>query len=59
MQQSTAYETPQPSSTLTNKKRLIPSVILMDIRNPPPIDFDQLKLTANKMHNRSHNLDIL
>ena len=24
-----------------------------------PINFDQLKLTANKMHNRSHSLDIL
>ena len=59
MQQSTALEIPQPSSILTNKKRLIPSVKLMDIRNPPPIDFDQLKLTANKMHNRSHSLDIL
>ena len=59
MQQSTAYEIPQPSSTLTNKKPLIPSVKLMDIQNPPPIDFDQLKITANKMHNRSHSLDIL
>ena len=31
----------------------------MDIQNPPPIDFDQLKLTANKMHNRSHSLEII
>ena len=31
----------------------------MDIQNPPPIDFDELKLTANKMHNRSHSLDLL
>ena len=31
----------------------------MDIQNPPPIDIDQLKLTANKMHNRRHSLDIL
>ena len=31
----------------------------MYIQNPPPIDFDQLKITANKMHNRSHSLDIL
>ena len=31
----------------------------MDIQNPPPIDFDQLKIKANKMHNRSHSLDIL
>ena len=29
------------------------------MQNPPPIDFEQLKLTANKMHNRSHNLDVL
>ena len=31
----------------------------MEIQNPPPIDFDQLKITANKMQNRSHSLDIL
>ena len=31
----------------------------MDIQNQTPIDFDQIKLTANKMHNRSHSLDIL
>ena len=59
MQQPTPYEIPQPSSTSTKTKPLIPSVKLMDIQNPPPIDFDQLKLTANKMHNRSHSLDIL
>ena len=59
MQESTPYEIPQPSSTSTNKKPLIPSVKLTDMQNPPPIDFDQLKLTANKMHNHSHSLDIL
>ena len=59
IQQSTPYEIPQPSSTSTSKQPLIPTVKLMDIQNPPPIDFDQLKLTANKMHNRSHSLDIL
>ena len=31
----------------------------MDIQNRSPIDFDQLKITANKMQNRSHSLDIL
>ena len=31
----------------------------MEIQNPPPIDFEQLKLTANKMHHRSHSLDII
>ena len=25
------------------------------MQNPTPIDFEQLKLTANKMHNRSHS----
>ena len=59
MQQSTPYEIPQPSNTSTNKQPLIPSVKLLDIQNPPPIDFDQLNLTANEMHNRSHSLDIL
>ena len=29
------------------------------MQNPPPIDFEQLKLTAHKMHNRSHSLDVL
>ena len=59
MNQSTSSEIPQPSNKSTNKQRLIPTVKLMDIQNPPPIDFDQLKITANKMHNRSHSLDIL
>ena len=31
----------------------------MEIENPPPIDFEQLKLTANKMHHRCHSLDII
>ena len=53
------YEIPQPSSTSTNQQNLIPSVKLMEVQNPPPIDFNQLKLAANKMHNRSHSLDIL
>ena len=57
--QPTPYEIPQPSNTSTNKRHLIPTVKLMDIQNPPPIDFDQLKITANKMHNHSHSLDIL
>ena len=55
---STPYELPQPSTTSTSK-RLIPTAKLMDIQNPPPIDFEQLKLTANKTHNRSHSLDKL
>ena len=59
MNQSTSSEIPQPSNKSKNKQRLIPTVKLMDIQNPPPIDFDQLKITANKMHNRSHSLDIL
>ena len=46
-QPSTPYEIPQPSTTSTKKQHLIPTVKLMDIQNPPPIDFDQLKLTAN------------
>ena len=29
------------------------------MQNPPRIDFEQLKLTANKMQNRSHSLDVL
>ena len=52
---STPYEKPQPANT----KQLIPTVKLMDIQNPPPIDFEQLKVTANKMHHRSHSLDII
>ena len=59
MNQPTPYEIPQPSNTSTSKQHLIPTVKLMDIQNPPPIDFDQLKITTNKMHNRSHSLDIL
>ena len=59
MNQSTSYEIPQPSNKSTNKQHLIPTVKLMDIQNPPPIDFDQLKTTANKMDNRSDSLDIL
>ena len=31
----------------------------MERQNPPPIDFEQLKLTAKKMNNRSHSLDII
>ena len=57
--QPTTYEIPKPSSTSNEQKHLIPTSKLLDIQNPPPIDFDQLKLTANKMHNRSHSLDIL
>ena len=57
--QPTPYEIPKPSSTSNEQKLLIPTSKLFDIQNPPPIDFDQLKLTANKMHNRSHSLDIL
>ena len=53
--QSTPYEIPKPSTTLTSKQHLIPTAKLIDIQNPPPIDFYQLKLTANKMHNRSHS----
>ena len=52
---STPYEIPQP----TNTKQLIPTVKLMEIQNPTPIDFEHLKLTANKMHHRSHSLDII
>ena len=57
--QTTPYEIPQPSKRLHNQQQLIPTSKLLDIQNPPPIDFDQLKITANKMHNRSHSLDIL
>ena len=31
----------------------------MERQNPTPLSFEQLKLTANKMHNRSHNLDTI
>ena len=59
LNQPTSYEIPQPSNKSTNKQNLIPTFKLLDIQNPPPKDFDQLKLTANKMQNRSHKLDIL
>ena len=59
MNQSTSYEIPQPSNKSTNKQHLIQTVKLLDKQNSPPIDFEQLKITANKMHNRSHSLDIL
>ena len=55
----TPFEIPKPSSTSNEQQHLIPTSKLLDIQNPPPIDFDQLKLTANKMHNGSHSLDIL
>ena len=55
---TTPYEIPQPSHIKT-QNNLIPSVKLIEIQNPPPIDFTQLKLAANKMNNRSHSLDIL
>ena len=38
--QSTPYEIHQPTSTSTTKK-LIPTVKLMEIQNPLPIDFEQ------------------
>ena len=53
------YDIPNPSITTNEQRHLIPTSKLLDIQNPPPIDFEQLKLTANKMHNRSHSLDIL
>ena len=59
MNQPTPYERPKPYNTTTSKQHLIPTVKLMDIQNPPPVDFDQLKTTANNMRNRSHSLDIL
>ena len=48
MNQPTSYEITQPSKKSTNKQHLKPTVKLMDIQNPPPVDFDQLKITANK-----------
>ena len=57
IKQSTPYEIPQPTKTSTNTKPLIPTVKLMERQYPAPIDFKQLKLTANKMHTRSHSLD--
>ena len=59
MNQPTTYEVPQPSNKSTKTQHLTPTVKLLDIKNPPPIDFDQLKITANKMQNRSHSLGIL
>ena len=57
--QPTPYEIPKSSSTSNEQQHLVPTSKLLDIQNPPPIGFDQQKLTANKMHNRSHSLDIL
>ena len=59
MNKPTSYKIPQPSNKCKNKQHLIPTVKLLNKQNPPPIDFDQLKITANKMQNRSHSLDIL
>ena len=59
MNQPTSIEIPQSSNKSTNKHYLIPTIKLLDIQNPPPTYFDQLKITANKMQNRSHSLDIL
>ena len=50
------YEIPQPT---TNQKPLIPTVKQMGIQNPPPIDFEQLKITATKLHNCSYSLDVI
>ena len=57
--QSTSYEIPQTSNTQHNQHHLIPTSRLLDIQNPPRIDFEQLKITNNKIQNRSHSLDIL
>ena len=59
IKQCTPYEIPKPTNTSTNTKPLIPTVKTMERQNSLPIDFEQLKLTANKMHNRSHSLDII
>ena len=53
------YEIPNSSLTTTEHRHLIPTSKLLDVQNTPQIDFEQLKLTANKMHNCSHSLDIL
>ena len=50
--QPTSYEKPQQSNKSTNKHHLIPTVKLLDIQNTTPIDFDQIKITANTMINR-------
>ena len=55
--QSTSYEIAKPP--INNTTTLIPSVKFMEKQNPPPIDFEQLKITANKKHYRSHSLDII
>ena len=55
--QPTPYEIAQP--TTNKQKPLIPTVILMGTQNPPPLDFEQIKITADEMHNRSHSLDII
>ena len=55
--QPTPYKIPQP--TTINQNSLITTVKLMGTRNPPPLDFDQLKITANRMHNRCHSYDII
>ena len=59
IKQSTPYEIPQPTNTSTNTKPFLSTVKLMERQNPPPIHFEQLKLTANKMLNRSQSLDII
>ena len=56
--QSAPYEIPILTNT-SNTKQLIPTVKLLEIQIPPPIDFEQLKLTASKTHNCSHSLDII
>ena len=57
--QQTPYEIPQPSNNQNSQHQLIPTSRLLEIQNPPPIDFNQLKLTNNKIQNRSYSLDIL
>ena len=57
--QQTPYEIPQPSNNQNNQHKLKPTSRLLEIQNPPPIDFNQLKLTNNKIQNRSYSLDIL
>ena len=59
IKESTPYKIPQSKNTLPDTKPLIPTVKLMERQNPTHIDFEQLKLTANKMHNRSNSLDII
>ena len=59
IKQSTPYEIPQPTNTSTNTKPLIATVKIIERQNPPPINFEQLKLPANKVHNRRYSLDII